>query len=94
VELPTQEQGDEMLFLTPDQLAQLADTVDPRYRALILTAGYSGLRAGELSALKVERVHFLRRRLAVVEAYGEVRGRLVTKSTKTRRRREVPSQNF
>ena len=90
VELPAEEQGDEMLFLTPEQLARLADTVDPRYRALILTAGYSGLRAGELSALKVERVHFLRRRLAVVEAHSEVHGRLVTKSTKTRRRREVP----
>ena len=79
-----------MLFLTPDQLAQLAETVDPRYRALILTAGYSGLRAGELSALKVDRVLFLRRRLAVVAAHSEVSGRLVTKSTKTRRRREVP----
>jgi integrase len=90
VELPAEEQGEEMLFLQPVDLSRLADAIDPRYRALILTAGYSGLRAGELSALRVERVLFLRRRLAVVEAHSEVRGRLVTKSTKTRRRREVP----
>ncbi len=90
VELPAEEQGQEMLFLTPVALGRLAEAVDPRFRALVLTAGYSGLRAGELSALKLERVLFLRRRLAVVEAHSEVRGRLVTKSTKTRRRREVP----
>ena len=40
--------------------------------------------------VEVDRVLFLRRRLAVVAAHGEVSGRLVTKSTKTRRRREVP----
>jgi integrase len=90
VELPAEHEGREMLFITPPQLTRLAGAVDPRYRALILTAGYSGLRAGELSALKVDRVLFLRRRLAVVEAHSEVRGRLVLKSTKTRRRREVP----
>lgn len=64
--------------------------IEPRFRALILTAGYCGLRAGELSALKVSGVDFLRRKLTVAESHSEVRGRLVTKSTKTRRRREVP----
>jgi integrase len=90
VALPAEEEGAEMLFLTPAELGRLADAIEPRYRALILTAGYSGLRAGELSALKVDRVQFLRRRLSVVEAHSEVNGRLVVKSTKTRRRREVP----
>jgi integrase len=90
VELPAEEQGNEMLFLNPEELARLADSVDMRFRALILTAGYTGLRAGELSALKVDRVLSLRRCLSVVESHSEVNGRLVTKSTKTRRRREVP----
>jgi integrase len=90
VQLPAEEEGEEMRFLTPADLATLADAISPRFRALVLTAGYAGLRAGELSALKVNQIQFLRRRLAVVEAHSEVRGRLVTKSTKTRRRREVP----
>jgi integrase len=52
VDLPTEEQGPEMLFLSPAELVPLADAIDPRFRALVLTAGYSGLRAGELSALR------------------------------------------
>jgi integrase len=48
------------------------------------------MRSGELSALKLSRVDFLRRRISVVESHSEVRGRLETKTTKNRRRREVP----
>ena len=92
VDLPSEEQGKEMLFLTPAELARLAESIDPRFRALVLTAGYSDFRAGELSALKVDRVQSLRRRLVVFEAHSEVRGQLVTKSTKTRRRRRSRSQ--
>ncbi len=44
-----------MLFVTPAELAHLAEATDPQFRAPVLTAGYSGLMAGEISALKVER---------------------------------------
>jgi integrase len=94
-DLPREEEGDEMHFLRPEQVVLLADAIDPRFRALVYTAAYSGLRAGELSALKVSRtplagVEAIRPRLFVAEAHSEVRGRLVTKSTKNRRRRWVP----
>jgi integrase len=79
-----------MLFLTPEQVVALADTIEPRFRALVLCAAYSGMRAGELSALKLQRVDFLRGRIKVTEAHSEVRGRLETKTTKSRRKREVP----
>ena len=43
-----------MHFLTPAQVNDLAGTIDGRYKALIYTAAYAGLRAGELAALKVD----------------------------------------
>jgi integrase len=42
----------EMQAATPDQVAAIADAVDPRYRALVLMAAYSGLRWGELAGLR------------------------------------------
>ncbi len=42
-----------MDFLSPQQVNDLADTIDERYKALIFTAAYAGLRAGELGALRV-----------------------------------------
>jgi integrase len=63
-----------MLFITPAQVSMLADAIHPRFRALIRTAAYSGMRAGELSALRLSRVDFLRRRINVVESHSEVKG--------------------
>ena len=42
----------EQRFLTADEIWQLADAIDPRYRCLVLLGGYAGLRLGELAALK------------------------------------------
>lgn len=56
----------EMLFLTPGQVADLADAIHPHYRNLVLTAVYSGLRWGELAGLQVARLDLLNRTVAVV----------------------------
>ncbi len=45
--------------LTPAEVLALADAIDPHYRVLILTAAYSGLRAGELHALRRRDVDLL-----------------------------------
>ena len=45
----------EMRFLHPDEIQHLADTVDPHYRALILSVAYTGLRWGEAAALPPRR---------------------------------------
>jgi integrase len=34
----------EMRFLEPPEIARLADAIEPRYRALVLTAGFTGAR--------------------------------------------------
>jgi integrase len=70
-------------FLTADQINTLADAIDQRYRVLVLAAGYSGLRAGELAALKVDRLDLLRRRLRVVDTLVDIGGHLETHPPKT-----------
>ena len=37
---------DEMRFLSTEEVEQLAEAMDPRYRALVLTGSYAGLRPG------------------------------------------------
>jgi len=84
----------EMLFLDADQINDLADAIDPRYRLAVLLSAYTGLRAGELGALKVGRVEMLRRRLHVVESLAEVHGELLTNTPKNGRSRTVPVPRF
>jgi integrase len=93
-ELPRQEPGPEMLFLTREEIDILANCIDPRYRALIYVAGYSGLRAGELWALTKSRLHLPAGgvcKIQVHSAQSEPHGRVVVKPyPKNYRRREVP----
>lgn len=90
VKLPKVERH-EMMFLTPQQVSQLADSVDERYRALILVGAYCGLRFGELAALEVSRVDLLRRTIDVAQTVSEVKGTHHVGPPKTRAgRRKVP----
>jgi len=90
VKLPRIERQ-EMLFLTPPQVAALADAIDPRYRAFVLTGAYCGLRLGELAGLRANRVDLLRRRIEVAETLVEVSGTHHIGPPKTRAgRRSVP----
>ncbi len=81
----------EMRLLAGHEIAALADAIDPRYRALVLCASYTGLRFGELAALRIERVDFLRRSLRVEETLTEVRGHLSFGSPKTKASRRSVS---
>jgi integrase len=84
-------QHQEMRFLSPAELAELAAVIKPRYRALVLVGGYGGLRIGEMAGLRRGRVDLLRSRLDVVEKLVEVRGELLAGGPKTRAgRRQVP----
>lgn len=94
VRLPRDTHHGEVAFLSPGQIGALADVITPRFRVLILAAAYTGLRAGELAALRTERVNFLKSKLAVHESLSEVRGRLTVGPTKTGATREVPMPRF
>lgn len=58
---------------TIDQVYEIAGAIEPRYRALVLTATFTGLRLGELRALTRERADLLHGRIKVVEQYQNLR---------------------
>src|SRR4029453_4827453 len=84
----------EMAFLTAEQVSQLADAIASPYGMLILFAGWTGLRPGELAALKVRRLDLLRGTCEVAESVSEVDGVLVWGPTKTYARRTIRLPRF
>lgn len=83
-----------MHVLEPQQIAALASVIDPRFRTLIFTAAYTGLRWSELAALKVQSLDLLKGVVHVRESLVEVNGRLCPGSTKTGATRAVSSRAF
>ncbi len=67
---------EEMRFLTPAEVRELAEAMHPRYRAFVLTGAYGGLRLGELAGLRRRRYDTLRGRLEVAETAVEAGGRV------------------
>ena len=62
----------------------------PAYGLLVRLTALTGLRAGEVAALRVGRVNPLLGRLEVAESAAEIHGELIYGSTKTYERRAVP----
>lgn len=83
VPLPTAT-DEEMRFLDAGEVLALADTIDARYRALVLVGGFGGLRLGELAGLRRRRVDALRGRVEVVETGVEAGGVVTFGPPKTR----------
>jgi integrase len=79
----------EARFLTPEEVAAIADAVPDRYGALVLVMAYGGLRVGEATALTIRRLDLPRRQIHVVESAYEVEGRWAVGETKTGRGRAV-----
>lgn len=80
-------------YLTHEQVHCLAREAGPR-AALVLTLAYTGLRWGELAALRVRSVDFERRRINVTENAVEVGGVIHVGSPKTYKTRSVPMPQF
>ena len=79
----------EMKFLTAEELHRLAHSSGP-FKLLILSAGYLGLRWGELAGLRRKRFNALMGTIEVVEILTEVSGHLEFGPPKTRAsRRQV-----
>jgi integrase len=78
------ERAAERKVITVAQVWELADVVDARYRALVLTSAFTGLRRGELFGLTRRRVDLLHRTITVAEQRQQLRdGTLVTGPPKT-----------
>ena len=84
----------EPIFLSAEQLDALAAAAGQPWTALILFAGYTGLRPAELAGLKVKRLDLLRGRVEVRETLTLVNGSLNEGPTKTYEARSVPLPLF
>jgi integrase len=73
----------EMRCATVDEVAAIAAAVEPRWRALILMAAYSGLRWGESAGLRRRSLDPLHKTVRVVEQCTEVNGHFVWGEPKT-----------
>jgi len=93
ISLPRVRQA-EKRFLTHQQVHDLAEAVGPEYRLMVLFLAYTGLRWGEMAALRVRRLDFLRRRALVAESVTPVKGVMTFGPTKGHERREVPLSRF
>lgn len=83
VKLPPERPRD-MRFLAPDELASLVAAHPKHFQPLILTAGYVGLRWGELAGLTIDRVDLLRRTVTVDRQLIEVAGKVSFGPPKTK----------
>jgi integrase len=75
---------EEMRFLNAEEVARLADAIDPRYKALVLVGAYGGLRIGEMAGLRRRHVDVLRGIVEVSEIVTEVGGIIRVGPPKTR----------
>jgi integrase len=90
VRLPRIER-EEARFLTPTEVAELTNAMDPRYRGLVVLGAYGGLRIGEMLGLRSQHLDLLHARVNVAEILVEVSGHLYYGPPKTRAgRRAVP----
>ena len=94
----------EMVFLTGDQITTLASEIAdppsaggrgvaatyPEYGLLVRFAGFTGLRAGEIVALRTSAIDTMRSRVHVLASATEAYGRIHVGPPKTRQRRSVP----
>lgn len=83
----------ERRFLSHAQALALASEAG-QYRLVVLTLAYTGMRFGELAALRVGRLDLMRRRAVVAESVTEVGGVQRWGTPKGHERREVPIPRF
>ena len=79
----------EMLFLTADELDNLARAIAEPYGTMVYLLGYGGLRWGEAAALRRHRIDVLRAQVEVAGSVAEVGGRLIYGTTKNHRSRTI-----
>ena len=84
----------EKRFLSHAQVRKLADAAGDPFDVVVLVLAFTGLRWGELAALRVRDVDLDRRRVHVVRSMTEIRGRAVFGTPKNHQRRAVPLPAF
>lgn len=80
-------------YLDHSEVAMLAKECG-RYGPMVRLLAHTGLRWGEVAAIRVREVDLTRRRINIVASVTEVNGRLVWGTPKTHARRTVPVPRF
>lgn len=94
VRVPASPKAD-MVFLSAEQVEDLALAIGEGYGTLIRLAAYTGMRAGEIGALRIGRVDLDASRLTIAESVTEVQGHgLIFGEPKTYERRSVTLPGF
>ena len=70
-------------------VVHLAEAIEPRYRAMVILAAGTGLRFGEVAALRTTSIDMLRRKLQVTETLRDINGSIDFGPPKTRKSRRV-----
>ncbi len=81
------------MYLTHRQVLDLASKAGA-WRLLVLVLGYTGLRWGEATALRVCDIDLDRRRADIRRAFSNVGGRIVLGTPKSHQSRSVPIPRF
>lgn len=74
----------EQRFLTKTEVHRLAESIKPRYRAMVLVSAFGGLRFGELCALRRSSVDPMRSTVTVKETLVDVNNTVTFGPPKTR----------
>src|SRR5690348_7957628 len=96
----THDQVDDLATATgypaePNKHSSLDTRANATYRLVVLFLAYTGVRFGEMAALRVARLDLPRSRAVIIESVTPVQGQgLVWGTTKTHQRREVPIPRF
>ena len=70
-------------YLTSEEVHDLADTIDPRYKAFVYVGALTGLRPGELAALTLDNLDLRNQRLTVTHTATELNGQVTFGPPKT-----------
>ena len=96
----THDQVDELAVATgyppdPSKHSSMDTRTNETYRLVVLFLAYTGVRFGEMAALRLSRLDLRRKRAVIAESVTPVQGQgLVWGTPKTHQRREVPIPRF
>lgn len=83
-----------MRTLNANEIAFVAEAIEPESCALVFAAAYTGCKFGELAGLRTRNVDFRRRQLTVTETLSEAGGQLALTTLPTSRVRQIPLPRF
>src|SRR4051812_5653399 len=80
--------------LTAEQVAELEEAIEPRCKAMVTVQAWSGVRIGELVALRVSDIDFLRKAVRVQYQFADTDSKVRSEPKTPRSKRVIPVPQF